>query len=94
MLNKLKTRVASEKKGTWIVGSGWIESNWPSNKLPTRYDLDRVSPDHPVVLVRSDWHALVANSLALKQLGINKHSKDPLVGRYIGMQNQMNLMVS
>jgi len=69
------------KPGEWVVGRGWIEKVWPEKRFPTRYELDRFSPDKPVVLERADGHAVVANSLALELAGISSESLDPHGGR-------------
>tara|TARA_B100001123_G_scaffold125451_1_gene146192 strand:+ start:201 stop:800 length:600 start_codon:yes stop_codon:yes gene_type:complete len=57
------------KPGEWVVGRGWIEKVWPEKRFPTRYELDRFSPDKPVILERADGHAVVVNSLALELAG-------------------------
>ena len=69
------------KPGEWVVGRGWIEKVWPEKRFPTRYELDRFSPDKPVVLERADGHAVVVNSLALELAGISSESLDPHGGR-------------
>ncbi|WP_039052866.1 amidohydrolase [Sphingobacterium sp. T2] len=53
-----------EKK--WIVGGGWDQSLWPDKKMPHRDTLDKYFPDVPVFLNRTDYHAAVVNSEALK----------------------------
>ena len=52
-----------------IVGRGWIETHWPEKRFPTRTDLDAVSTTRPIVLGRSDGHATVLNTAALKLAG-------------------------
>ncbi len=42
--------------------------------FPTRWDLDKISPNNPVYLTRADGHASVTNSAALKVAGITKES--------------------
>ncbi len=78
--SRLRERVSATKPGDWIVGRGWIESRWNPPRFPTRSDLDAVAADRPVVLTRADGHALVANSLALKQAGIDRNTADPTGG--------------
>jgi len=79
-IGELVTRVDSELEGIpagqVIVGRGWIETGWPEGRMPTASDLDPVSPDHPVILVRADGHALVANSAALSAAGIGADTPD------------------
>src|SRR5215813_11493362 len=66
LLGKLKARVDQAKPGEWVTGRGWIETHWKPPVFPTRWDLDKVSPNNPVILGRADGHGAVANSMALK----------------------------
>jgi predicted amidohydrolase YtcJ len=68
------------KKGNWILGQGFNESDWPENRMPDRHDLDRVAPDHPVCIWRCDLHIAVANSMALERAGIGPGTPDPPEG--------------
>jgi len=63
-----------------IVGRGWIETHWPEGRFPSRWDLDAVISDIPVILRRADGHALVANSTALAMAGITGSSNAPFGG--------------
>jgi len=68
--------------GQPLVGRGWIETHWPEKRFPTRQDLDAVAGDRPVVLTRADGHALVANTAALKAVGLDgKPASQPSGGR-------------
>ena len=77
LLAKIKAAVAEHRLGEWVTGRGWIESEWPNPAFPTRWDLDKVSPDNPVFLTRADGHAAVANSAALKIAGITRVMRNP-----------------
>lgn len=68
--------------GQWIRGSGYNDFYLAERRHPTRHDLDRVSPNHPVLLTRTCGHIAVANSLALKLAGIPLDDVDPEGGRY------------
>lgn len=63
-----------------IVGRGWIETHWPEGRFPTRWDLDQIIADIPVILGRADGHALVANSKALELAGISGATAAPFGG--------------
>jgi len=76
-LAKVAERVASTKAGEWVTGSGWIETFWVPQAFPSRQDLDRIAPNHPVALVRADGHALVANTRALELAGVTKATPAP-----------------
>jgi predicted amidohydrolase YtcJ len=82
-LAKVKERVNRTKPGEWVTGRGWIETFWKPQAFPTRWDLDKISPDNPVYLTRADGHASIANSAALKAAGIDKSTPNPFGGEFL-----------
>ena len=63
------------EKGQWLRGRGWNHDYFIDKQVfPTRYDLDKISTDHPIVFTRACGHVLVANSKALELAGITKDS--------------------
>lgn len=80
MLARLERWAEDHPEGV-IAGRGWIETQWPEGRMPTREDLDGVVDDRPVLLGRADGHALVANSAALEAAGVTADSEDPDGGR-------------
>jgi predicted amidohydrolase YtcJ len=78
---RIKARLETAAPGEWIVGGGWDETLWPVKELPTRWDIDEVTTDHPVLLQRVDGHAAVANTRALRMASITIASKDPAGGQ-------------
>jgi predicted amidohydrolase YtcJ len=78
---RVRARVESADPGEWIVGGGWDQTLWPVKELPTRWDIDEVSIDHPVFLQRVDGHIAVANTRALQLASITIASKDPEGGK-------------
>lgn len=85
-LEEMKARIAAAVKqaqpGEWIAGRGWDQTLWLSRKLPTRFDIDDVTGDHPAFFSRVDGHAALVNSAALKARGINRQTSDPAGGSY------------
>ena len=77
LLAQLRRRVRQTKPGRWIKGYGWNESEWPVPEMPTRHNLDLVSPQNPVILWRADFHAAVVNSAALNAAKITAHTPSP-----------------
>lgn len=82
-LAKVKERVDKTTAGKWVTGRGWIETFWKPQVFPTRQDLDRISPNNPVVLTRADGHAAIANSAALKIAGVDKSTPNPFGGEIL-----------
>ena len=67
----VKQAAAQARPGEWIKGFGFIDYALADHRYPTRQDLDPVSPDNPVVLYHTSFHACVLNSRALELFGID-----------------------
>jgi predicted amidohydrolase YtcJ len=78
---RILAKVETAAPGDWIVGGGWDETLWPVKVLPTRWDVDEVSSNHPVFLTRVDGHIAVANTHALERIGLTVASRDPDGGK-------------
>lgn len=71
LISRIKEKAASTEKGQWIKGAGFDQTKFTENRMPTRWDLDRITTDHPVVVKRCCLHVLVANSMAMEMAEIN-----------------------
>ncbi|MGC2196946.1 MAG: amidohydrolase, partial [Terriglobales bacterium] len=78
---RIRAKVGSAAPGDWILGGGWDENLWPVKVVPTRWDVDEVSGDHPIFLQRVDGHIAVANTRALQLASITIASRDPKGGK-------------
>ncbi|MFA5417775.1 MAG: amidohydrolase [Bacteroidales bacterium] len=58
----------------WILGRGWDQNLWEIKEFPDNTRLDAIFPKIPVVLIRIDGHAVLANSAALAIAGIDKNT--------------------
>jgi predicted amidohydrolase YtcJ len=74
-------RVRSTPEGEWARGWGYNDQKLAEGRYPTRRDLDEVSTQHPIIVVRTCNHISVANSTALELLGITRDTPDPEGGR-------------
>ena len=66
--------------GAWLVGRGWVPSDFPSNVAHRTY-IDALFPDRPVVLTDRDGHQALANARALALASVTRTTKDPANGR-------------
>lgn len=80
---RVKVYLAGRKPSGPVWGRGWIETGWPEGRFLNRGDLDPIAPDRPVLLVRADGHALVANTAALKAAGIDETTAVPAGGEIL-----------
>ncbi len=83
----LAAQVAAEvdrrPRGSWIVGMGWDQTRFPGGAFPDRALLDKVCPNNPVLLLRVDAHAALANAAALNAAGFRRETPDPPGGRLL-----------
>lgn len=87
----------------WIISRGWNDNHFEEKRLPSRYDLDKISKNHPIIFTRVCGHIAIVNSKALEVLKITKHSEDPeggiidkVNGELTGIlrENALNLALS
>lgn len=79
IVNGLKNYIRERKiqPGKWVQGRAWDDQNLKEKRYPTRYDLDKVSLDNPVILTRICGHMMVLNSQALNACNISKETPNP-----------------
>ncbi|MHB8867853.1 MAG: amidohydrolase [Thermoleophilia bacterium] len=85
VVRAVREAVAANPPGRWIRGFGWDAANLREcredpGRLPRRWDIDPVSPDHPVVLTDQSLHTTLANSRALELAGVSRDTPDPPSG--------------
>ncbi|MCK4350471.1 MAG: amidohydrolase [Candidatus Krumholzibacteria bacterium] len=83
VLERLESGVAGAVRGEWILGRGWDQNDWPEKGFPTRHDLDKVSSERPIYIIRVCGHAVAVNSRALALAGIDETTPDPIGGKII-----------
>jgi len=77
----LAARVKTVTPGELILSnSDWHEAQLQEQRLPLRDDLDRIAPNHPVILVRGG-HEYILNSKALARSRITEKTAEPAGGR-------------
>ncbi|CAD5282523.1 conserved hypothetical protein [Bosea sp. 62] len=86
LLGQIAERAAKSKPGEWVLARGYDQTKLDTGRHPFREELDRASPNNPVMLVRTCGHISIVNSLALKLGGIDETSLTP-PGGLIEQQN-------
>ena len=81
VLQRMKEHAKKNKKGDWIVaiGSPMQDIRFKEKRFPTRWDLDKATPDNPA-FISFGAHITVANSLALEVAGLTKETPNPVAG--------------
>ena len=76
----VRHRAEATQTGRWIRGFGYDDLSFLEKRHPTRWDLNRAAPNHPVRLDHRSGHATVLNSLALNLVGLDASTPDPVEG--------------
>jgi predicted amidohydrolase YtcJ len=80
--SRIEAFAESVEPGEWILGGAWDHTLW-GGELPHRDWIDAVTPDNPLWIFRLDGHMALANSLALKQAGVDADTPDVAGGEII-----------
>lgn len=83
VLELIEARISELPEGAWLEGHGWDESNWPEKRYPSKWDLDHVSHEVPIVLTPYYGHLIVVNSAALEAANISKDTVSPEGGEVV-----------
>lgn len=78
--NALRIRAEVTPPGQWIRARGYHDALLRERRHPTREDLDKAVPNHPVKLTHQTGHASVLNSLGLASVGIHEGTSEPPSG--------------
>jgi hypothetical protein len=76
LLGRIRDKASQLPAGQWVeAGMGWREDWLAEKRLPTRWELDEIAPDHPVYLPHLGY-LVVLNSAALARAGIDRNTAD------------------
>jgi predicted amidohydrolase YtcJ len=64
----------------WITARGFNEAVWANPMIPTKDDLDRVTKEKPIYVIRTCAHIAVTNTKALEICGVYNTTKIPAGG--------------
>jgi len=81
-LDMIADRVKTMEPGEWLLGGRW-DYTLENKGLPTRWELDEVSPNNPVALSDIDGHSMWVNSLAIEKANIRANSEVPMGGQIL-----------
>jgi predicted amidohydrolase YtcJ len=83
-------------EGQFVFGYGFDPDLLAEHRHPTKTDLDRAFPKHPVIVMHVSGHGAVLNSLALEKFGISEVTPTPsggVIGRMPGSQEPDGLLM-
>jgi predicted amidohydrolase YtcJ len=81
LVSALKRKADRTPSGQWVIGSRYQETKL--GRHPTRWDLDRASTNHPIIISHSSGHQSVCNSFALELAKVTRDTPDPAGGKFV-----------
>ncbi|MBS4195012.1 amidohydrolase [Lederbergia citri] len=80
VLNAIYEKVKTSSPGEWIIGEGWDENLWQDKTPLSRWELDKVAPQNPIVMKRVCRHVIAVNSLAIEAANVKPQDPAPVGG--------------
>jgi len=80
LIAALKVRADQTPAGEPVVGMGYDDTMIAEGRHPTRHDLDKVSSEHPILLLHISGHFATMNSAAIEKAGLTAATEDPSGG--------------
>lgn len=77
----LKRKAERTASRQWVTGSRYQETKL--GRHPTRWELDRASTNHPIIISHSSGHQSVCNSFALQLAKVTGDTPDPPGGKFV-----------
>ena len=81
LIAKCKDYIAQNNipSGQWVYGCGWDEDLFQRDgkRFPTKDDVDKISTEHPILLIRACTHIGLSNTNALASVGVTKDTSIP-----------------
>jgi predicted amidohydrolase YtcJ len=81
MQSRIRKRAQRVPKGKWVIGHGWDQTSFTEKRYPNFLDLDKVSPDNPVILYHQFGRMCIVNSKALELAGVTRETSAPSGGK-------------
>ncbi len=85
LIHRVKTHIdEGHFEGEMLYTEGWNHNQFTDEqRVPNRYDLDKISTTIPIVLVRVDRHMASLNTAALEKFSLTKETEITLGGEIV-----------
>ncbi|MFA5078407.1 MAG: amidohydrolase [Dehalococcoidia bacterium] len=77
---KLRESLLRKGDDSWLIGLNFDEQGLREKRVPDRHDLDAVSSERPLAVIKHDGHSVFANTRAIEAAGITASTPDPEAG--------------
>ena len=82
LVERLKAKTEVTPKSEWVTGYQEDDSKLAEKRHPTRWELDKASTEHPIMISTVGGHFSMANSLAFEMANVTKNTPDPVGGKF------------
>jgi hypothetical protein len=76
----LREALLNKSGDSWLMGLNFDEQNMREKRVPDRHDLDKASPDRPLVVIKHDGHSVFANTRAIVAASVTASTQAPEAG--------------
>ncbi|KQL49675.1 amidohydrolase [Brevibacillus choshinensis] len=80
-LQALRQEAQKTPEGKCVRGFGYNERQIAEQRLPTKSELDQITSENPIVILRACGHIAIVNSKTLEIMGIQETTPDPEGGK-------------
>lgn len=80
LVKELQGSLSQKKDDSWVTGLNFDEQNMREKRVPLRQDLDEISKDRPVIVIKHDGHSVFANTKAIQAAGLTASTANPEAG--------------
>ncbi len=79
----IREKVIKTPPGEWVRGFKYDDTKTADGRYISRYDLDEVTTEHPVIIVHRGGHTAYVNSKALELGAVTRDTPDPEGGQIV-----------
>ena len=79
---ELRLKARETPPGEWVMGFKYDDTKTPEGRMPSRWELDEVSRDHPVIVTHRAGLKSSVNEKGLEVFGVTRDSAGPISGPY------------
>lgn len=83
----IREKVIKTPPGEWVRGFKYDDTKTADGRYISRYDLDEVTTDHPVIILHRGGHTAYVNSKALELGEVTRDTPDPEGGQIVRDEN-------
>ena len=77
---ELRSALSKKNDDSWLIGLNFDEQNLLEKRVPLRHDLDEISRDRPIIILKHDGHSVFASTRAIEAAGITASTPNPEAG--------------